>query len=859
MRQIHAPGTETCGCCTGTTTSTPKAIGNRPGLDQVTYRSGAHGDFLASMLAALTDDDRPALARLRTRRSDDPTIALLDAFAVACDVLTFYSERLANESYLRTALERTSLQELGRLVAYRLAPGAAAETYLAFALERPVEIPAAVSTDPGLLPPAVPQAVTLPERLRVQSVPGPDEKPQTFETVEQIDARPEWSSMKVVATTAHLPVWGRVDGWFAGSGLNLKAGDAVLFASRADGAADDLESDRWDVRLLTEVENDLDADTTHVRWEWMLGSIIPAKDPAAEAEAFVLRKRVSVFGHSAPQWKAMSKDFKEAYSGETGTDVPGQWPGFEALDVIDSETAEIDLEGSHPDIVRGSWVVVSEEGEDFYRELFEVTQRAEFSRSDFSVSGKVTRLTLKGETGSHTFGTPREVTVMAVAEPLTITEKPDTSHLTGASIVVEGDASTMLPERRLVLAGKSPGGGQQSEVTTVRRVDAVTTVVGGKQTTRTTIELSASLENTYQRSGAVVFGNVAKATHGETVEEILGNGDARATHASYTLKQAPLTHVPDDNPMGVESTLDVSVDGLEWDQRSSMYAAAAQERAYTTRDEPDGSVSVVFGDGIRGRRLPTGANNVRARYRKGLGSAGNLHRDQLSQAMDRPLGFKGVTNPLPAGGGVDPETEQTARSSIPWPIRTLERAVSLQDYADFAMAFPGIEKAVAGVLPLRAGRSIVVTVAGDDGTPPSATTVDNLATALRRHGDPLVRVEVVPVRTATVEMALRVLVDERRDAEAVLDAVEAALRARWDFEHHAIGQAVFASEVIAVAAGVTGVIAVDLDALHRSGATVKLNQRLVPAPASVTSTGEAVAAELIALNSAPLAKLEEMS
>ena len=74
---------------------------------------------------------------LRTRESDDPTIAVLDAFAVACDVLTFYSERLANESYLRTATERTSLQELGKLVAYRLSPGVAAETWLAFSLERP--------------------------------------------------------------------------------------------------------------------------------------------------------------------------------------------------------------------------------------------------------------------------------------------------------------------------------------------------------------------------------------------------------------------------------------------------------------------------------------------------------------------------------------------------------------------------------------------------------------------------------------------------------------------------------------------------------------------------------------------------
>ena len=44
-------------------------------------------------------------------------------------MLAFYNERLAQESYLRTARERISLQELGRLIGYRLRPGVAAETY----------------------------------------------------------------------------------------------------------------------------------------------------------------------------------------------------------------------------------------------------------------------------------------------------------------------------------------------------------------------------------------------------------------------------------------------------------------------------------------------------------------------------------------------------------------------------------------------------------------------------------------------------------------------------------------------------------------------------------------------------------
>ena len=103
----------------------------------------------------------PALRALRTRDDDDFTIGLLDAFACSADVLTFYQERIANESYLRTATERVSLQELGKLIGYRLRPGVAAETWLAFALETPPTPPADLAPEPGNFVTGVPAKLTL--------------------------------------------------------------------------------------------------------------------------------------------------------------------------------------------------------------------------------------------------------------------------------------------------------------------------------------------------------------------------------------------------------------------------------------------------------------------------------------------------------------------------------------------------------------------------------------------------------------------------------------------------------------------------------------------------------------------------
>ena len=174
-----------CGCCEGQEARTPIELYNRPGRSAIAYRTGAYNDFRASMQARLSAADYPALAGLRTRDDDDFSIALLDAWAVVSDVLSFYQERFINESYLRTATERLSVLEQARLIGYELSPGVAASTYLAFTLEDP----------PGAPDKAIKQ-ISVGTGVKVQSTPGPDEDPQTYETIEQIEARVEWNHIR---------------------------------------------------------------------------------------------------------------------------------------------------------------------------------------------------------------------------------------------------------------------------------------------------------------------------------------------------------------------------------------------------------------------------------------------------------------------------------------------------------------------------------------------------------------------------------------------------------------------------------------------------------------------------------------
>ena len=175
-----------CDCCAGITVETPFAIDNSPSLDRIAYRSGTYARFRNSIAARLSSSAFPALARLRTRSGDDFTIGLTDGFAVMADVLTFYQERIANEAFLRTATERLSVRELARLLGYALLPGVAAETWLAFVLEETRGRPTGAAS-----------SVSIPAGTKVQSIPGQDELPQTFETIAAIDARVEHNAIRV--------------------------------------------------------------------------------------------------------------------------------------------------------------------------------------------------------------------------------------------------------------------------------------------------------------------------------------------------------------------------------------------------------------------------------------------------------------------------------------------------------------------------------------------------------------------------------------------------------------------------------------------------------------------------------------
>jgi hypothetical protein len=440
-----------CGCCAGIAVATPMAIENRPGLTAIAYRIGTHAQFKTSMLARLSESGLSELRKLKTRDDDDFTIALLDAWALTADVLTFYQERIANESYLRTATERRSIIDLARLIGYELQPGVAASTYLAFTLESAVGAPGAVTIDKG---------------LRVQSIPGPGEKPQSFETVEQIDARAELNAMRPRQTELRFPAFGSRFTYLSGVTTNLKPGDPLLIVG--DERASNKNNDNWEIRRVASVEPDAINKRTLVRWSEPLGSNIPRSDsPKKGTKVYALRLHASIFGFNAPAWRTLPVALRvgELVPGATtSTFEAGAFAGREASWAdkrFPPETKSINLDAVYNQVILNSWIALvkpESKGDDKkttfppHAELYRVDKVGEETAVDFNISAKTTRVDISGE-NIDKFA-PRDTTVFAQSELLDLAETPLTDPVWKNEIVLDGVVDGLEEGRELIVTGK---------------------------------------------------------------------------------------------------------------------------------------------------------------------------------------------------------------------------------------------------------------------------------------------------------------------------------------------------------------------------------------------------------------------
>jgi predicted phage baseplate assembly protein len=261
--------------------------------------------------------------------------------------------------------------------------------------------------------------------------------------------------------------------------------------------------------------------------------------------------------------------------------------------------------------------------------------------------------------------------------------------------------------------------------------------------------------------------------------------------------------------------LEVRVSDVRWPETDALVWLDSHERGYETKTDDEAKTSVIFGDGEHGTRLPTGPENVKALYRSGIGKPGNVAAEQISLLATKPLGVKSVINPLRASGGADREGRDQARRNAPLAVMSLDRLVSVQDYADFARTFAGVGKASATRLTDGRRELVYITIAGADDIPIDTTSdlFINLQQALHKFGDPFQSIQLATRQLKLLIMAARVRLLPDYLWEAVEPEIRASMLDTFSFARRELGQDVVSSQVIQTIQAIPGVAYVDLDVL----------------------------------------------
>lgn len=984
-----------CGCCACLSgAGSHIEVANRPGLSALRYRVGTHATFFESMIRRLTIPADGAIANyslhgLTTRESDDPAIALLDAWAVVGDVLTFYEERIANEGFLRTATERRSILELGRLVGYKLKPGVSSSVYLAYTVDETTK-------------------TIIPAGSKSQSIPGAGEQPQTFETSEDFEARGVWNALKPRLSKPQEITLDNVlsvnSVWVKGTSTRVNAADPLLFVfldqadkttyamRRAASVVIDTAKDRTEIVfeevrpyyqqlyafVQLELANELalqpqesaaieevpvpapkskskskskkvavaaaedvaEASTLPTRadrleqilQQILLGTprtdllfyegALPKDDAVAAAihqeEPESITTRVSInwninkviqqlaapaalapasqwqFGRSLQASLSQKSDFlprlvssflpKAALSLYTGiaSAMTGSRPHaqFDSLHVLrrraavfgynapptlfedrgdtknlplptGSEEANsvLFLDSPAETVKPGSYTVIKRPeiaGSPFKLTVVRSAQEVENTpRTAYAISTKSTRLTLNANWTS--FALPvkddlaqmranlaiiRNASVLTESEELPLAQQPVVRPIGESApdgvdddegptrIQLDAVVEGLQPGRWVIVSGErtdtsATSGIIASELAMVAAIELIPDAGPGGKPYSVLVLAPEGLKYQYNRSTAKIYGNVVKATHGETRSEILGAGDATRSLQTFTLNQTPLTFVSAPTIDGVVSTLAVRVNDVLWHEDDSFFGHGPVDRIFVTKTADNGKGSVIFGNGREGSRLPTGSDNVRAVYRSGIGKGGNVRAGQIATAISRPLGVKDVLNPIAASGGADPESRDDARRNIPVSLQAMGRIVSVQDFADFARTFAGINKAIA--IPLTDGlRRIVHLTVGGTGDVEIDVNSDlyrNLVEALRKFGDPYQPFVVAPREKIVMAGSANVRVHPDYLWASVAPKIRAKLLDVFSYARREFAQVIFPAEVIAAIQNIDGVAYVDLDTL----------------------------------------------
>ena len=251
----------------------------------------------------------------------------------------------------------------------------------------------------------------------------------------------------------------------------------------------------------------------------------------------------------------------------------------------------------------------------------------------------------------------------------------------------------------------------------------------------------------------------------------------------------------------VNGSLILDVGNEPWDLVTTLGRSEPEDKHYIVDISIDKIAYIRFGDNINGKK-PDAGKDLIGSYYKSQGALGNVDINTITQTdfnFDNIVGLNvpniNIFNPLKATGGTNYEDIERIRRSAPLHLRTLERAVTRQDYIDIAMLAPGVDKAT---VHFECGKYVDIYISPNGGGIAQVPLLQTTKEYIEERKMITTFINVQPAGESYVALDINATAKFRMDGIQTKNDIINALTTAYGYEKSDVNRKIRKSDIIAL-------------------------------------------------------------
>jgi len=249
----------------------------------------------------------------------------------------------------------------------------------------------------------------------------------------------------------------------------------------------------------------------------------------------------------------------------------------------------------------------------------------------------------------------------------------------------------------------------------------------------------------------------------------------------------------------VNNSIQITIGGEPWFFKQTLGRSLPTDKDYIVDVSANKEAYIRFGDGINGA-IPTAGQNVVGDYYTSLGSLGNVEVNTIINTTYDFSTLHGIpkvtiTNILKASNGTDFEDIERIRRSAPLSLRTLDRAVTFQDYKDIALLAPGVDKAEVS---FSCGKYVYIYIAPNNGGIASTSLLNDVENYFDNKKMVTTFVRPLPTGESGIYIDATVTGKFRKDGIQLKNELTALLLDKYSYDNSDINKTIRESDLISL-------------------------------------------------------------